>query len=123
MPLRTLIAGLCFFSLSAVAATADEPRRAPNIVFLIADDLGVGELGCYGQKIIRTPRLDALAEQGMRFTQHYSGFPVCAPARCTLMTGRHAGHSDIRDNGNPGKSGNCLLQQLQSLGPDLGRIE
>src|SRR5690606_15665714 len=63
--------------------------------------LGVGELGSYGQRHIQTPRLDALAREGMRFTQHYSAFPVCAPARCALMTGKHAGHSYIRDNGNP----------------------
>ncbi|MBA3316383.1 MAG: arylsulfatase [Planctomycetota bacterium] len=78
---------------------ADASR--PNIVLILADDLGVGELGCYGQKIIKTPRLDRLASEGTLFTQHYSGFPVCAPARCTLMTGKHAGHSFIRDNGNP----------------------
>src|SRR5690606_34372060 len=71
------------------------------VVFIMADDLGVGELGCYGQKIIKTPRLDQLASEGMRFTQHYSGFPVCAPARCSLMTGKHAGHCAVRNNGNP----------------------
>ncbi|HEX6986589.1 MAG TPA: arylsulfatase [Planctomycetaceae bacterium] len=82
---------------------ADEANgdRPPNVVFIIADDFGVGELGSYGQKYIKAPHLDRLATEGMRFTQHYSGFPVCAPARCTLMTGKHAGHSSIRDNGNP----------------------
>lgn len=82
-------------------AVGPEKKRPPNVVFVMADDLGVGELGCYGQKVIKTPRIDGLAGQGMRFTQAYSGFPVCAPARCTLMTGKHAGHSYIRDNGNP----------------------
>ncbi len=95
------IAVICSFSSIAATDAADPSRRSPNVVFIIADDLGVGELGCYGQKVIRTPRLDRLAAEGMRFTQHYSGFPVCAPARCTLMTGKHAGHSDIRNNGNP----------------------
>lgn len=79
---------------------ADQPNP-PNVVFILADDLGYAELGCYGQKWIKTPNLDKLAGNGMRFTQHYSAFPVCAPARCSLMTGKHAGHCYIRDNGNP----------------------
>jgi arylsulfatase A-like enzyme len=65
---------------------------------MLADDLGYGELGSFGQSKIRTPHLDALAEQGVRFTQHYSGSPVCAPSRATLMTGQHTGHTKIRDN-------------------------
>lgn len=95
------IATALWLASSVVAHAADPSTRPPNVVFIMADDLGVGELGCYGQKVIRTPRLDGLAADGMRFTQHYSGFPVCAPARCTLMTGKHAGHSFIRNNGNP----------------------
>lgn len=70
----------------------------PNIIFILADDLGFGELGCYGQTKIRTPHLDRIAAEGMRFTQHYSGSPVCAPSRCSLLTGLHTGHSYIRDN-------------------------
>lgn len=70
----------------------------PNVVFILADDLGWGELGCYGQRKIPTPNIDRLAAQGMRFTHHYSGAPVCAPARCVLMTGRHLGHAEIRGN-------------------------
>lgn len=70
----------------------------PNIVLIITDDLGVGELGCYGQTKIRTPNIDALAARGVRFTDAYSGSPVCAPSRCTLLTGRHTGHAAIRDN-------------------------
>ena len=72
----------------------------PNIVLIVADDLGYGELGCYGQEIIRTPRIDQLATEGMRFTQFYSGAPVCAPSRCVLMTGKHLGHATVNDNGN-----------------------
>lgn len=72
--------------------------RNPNIIFILADDLGYGELGCYGQEKIKTPNIDKLAAQGMRFTQHYSGSPVCAPSRCTLLTGKHTGHCYIRDN-------------------------
>jgi len=71
----------------------------PNIVLILADDLGYAELGCYGQKKIKTPHLDRLAAQGMRFTQFYTGAPVCAPARCVLLTGKHSGHAYIRNNG------------------------
>jgi arylsulfatase A-like enzyme len=79
------------------SARADEPRR-PNIVFILADDLGYGDLGCYGQKQIQTPSLDRLAAEGMRFTQGYAGSTVCAPSRCCLMTGKHTGHATIRGN-------------------------
>lgn len=70
----------------------------PNVVFILADDLGYGELGCYGQNKIPTPHVDRLASQGTRFTRHYSGAPVCAPARCILMTGKHGGNAEIRGN-------------------------
>ncbi len=72
--------------------------RKPNIVFILADDLGYRELGSFGQKLIRTPNLDALAKQGMRLTQHYCGNAVCAPSRCVLMTGKHPGHAYVRSN-------------------------
>lgn len=72
--------------------------RKPNIIYIYADDLGYGELGSYGQTKIKTPHLDRMAREGLRFTQHYSGAPVCAPSRCMLMTGKHAGHSYIRGN-------------------------
>ena len=83
-------------ALAATAATAAD--RPPNIVFIIADDLGWAELGCYGQKMIRTPSVDKLAAGGMKFTRFYAGNAVCAPSRCCLMTGKHAGHAAIRDN-------------------------
>jgi arylsulfatase len=96
--LRT--AGLQALALSSIGAPAcsKRPSRPPNIVFILADDLGYGELGCYGQSKIRTPHLDRLARGGIRFTDGYTGAPVCAPARCNLLTGRHAGHAYIRDN-------------------------
>ena len=72
--------------------------KKPNIIYILADDLGYGELGVYGQAKIRTPNIDALAASGMLFTQHYSGAPVCAPSRYMLMTGKHAGHARIRGN-------------------------
>ncbi|MCK4749816.1 MAG: arylsulfatase, partial [Bacteroidales bacterium] len=70
----------------------------PNIIFILADDLGYGDLGCYGQELIETPNIDGLAASGMKFTQHYSGSPVCAPSRCVLLTGKHSGHAFIRGN-------------------------
>ena len=75
------------------------PDQPPNIVYILADDLGYNELGCYGQKWIRTPNVDRIAKEGLKFTQHYSGNAVCAPSRCSLMTGKHQGHSYIRGNG------------------------
>ena len=87
--------------LSAVGlVSAEEPKPSrPNIVFILADDLGYGDLGCYGQKRILTPNLDRMAAEGMRFTQFYAGSTVCAPSRCCLMTGLHTGHAIIRGNG------------------------
>ena len=77
---------------------AAKDARLPNIVLILADDLGWGELGCYGQEKIKTPNIDRLAGAGTRFTRHYSGSPVCAPSRCVLMTGKHPGHAFIRNN-------------------------
>lgn len=87
--------GLGFIGATVTRAAINPP---PNIVFIIADDLGYGDLGCYGQKQIMTPNLDRLAGEGTRFTQCYAGSPVCAPSRCCLVTGLHNGHGRIRDN-------------------------
>ncbi len=95
------IATLVLIPLSVVLFIAHEVSakdRVPNIVLILADDLGYGDLGCYGQQQIRTPHLDRLAEEGMRFTRFYAGSTVCAPSRCTLMTGLHTGHCLIRGN-------------------------
>ncbi len=86
----------------AADPVADVRGSKPNIVFVLADDLGYAELGCYGQKHIRTPNIDRLAAEGRRFTQAYSGNTVCAPSRCVLLTGKHGGHSYIRDNAEVG---------------------
>lgn len=83
---------------AAASAQAQPRQRPPNIVFIMADDLGYRELGSFGQERIRTPNLDRLAAEGMRLTRHYSGSAVCAPTRAVLMTGRHTGHSPIRGN-------------------------
>ncbi len=76
----------------------DGEKEKPNIVFLLADDLGYGELGSYGQKVIKTPILDSLAKQGIRFTNFYAGSPMCAPSRAVMLTGKHAGTATIRGN-------------------------
>ncbi len=89
-----VILNLCVLLVAGMATAAEKP----NIVFILADDLGYSELGSYGQKKIRTPRLDALAAEGMRFTQNYSGNAVCAPSRCVLLTGKHPGHAIVRNN-------------------------
>ncbi|HWA98040.1 MAG TPA: arylsulfatase [Pirellulales bacterium] len=93
-----LVLSACL-ALGLPAGLDARPASAPwNVVFVLADDLGWGEVGCFGQKKIPTPNIDRLAQQGMRFTQHYSGAPVCAPSRCVLMTGKHTGHAEIRGN-------------------------
>jgi len=73
-------------------------RKHPNVIYILADDLGYGDLGCYGQKEIKTPNLDEMAREGMLFTQHYAGSTVCAPSRSCLMTGLHTGHCRVRGN-------------------------
>jgi arylsulfatase len=83
----------------------EEASKKPNIIYIMADDLGYGDLGAYGQKKIKTPHIDALAESGMVFTQHYSGSPVCAPSRYILLTGKHSGHAFIRGNHEWGERG------------------
>jgi arylsulfatase A-like enzyme len=92
-----LPAALLAFAATTLLPAASAPRP-PNIVFILADDLGYGDLGCYGQKKLATPHLDRLAKEGMRFTQFYAGDTVCAPSRSVLMTGQHAGHTRIRGN-------------------------
>jgi arylsulfatase len=91
-------AALSFSPLGRLLARNHEPSRKPNVVLILGDDLGYAELGCYGQQRIRTPRIDALAREGVRFTDCYSGSPVCAPSRCVLLTGKHSGHAFVRDN-------------------------
>lgn len=94
----TLISGL---QTKAVAAT--QPVAKPNVIFILCDDLGYGDIGCYGQKKLKTPNIDALAKEGLLFTDHYSGSTVCAPSRSVLMTGQHTGHTPVRGNGAKGR--------------------
>jgi arylsulfatase A-like enzyme len=94
--------GLSLLLVQAVAQGQRIPGKArkPNIILILADDLGYGDLGSYGQKFFRTPNLDGMAREGLRFTQFYAGSPVCAPSRATLMTGLHQGHATVRGNMN-----------------------
>src|SRR3954470_15152272 len=85
-------------TIAAPAIAAAARASKPNILFILADDLGYGDLGCYGQKLIKTPNIDRLAAEGRKFTQAYCGATVCAPSRCCLMTGKHGGHAAIRGN-------------------------
>lgn len=90
--------GIALLSALAGCAKPEKAQEKPNIIYILADDLGYGDLGCYGQTEISTPVLDGMAAKGIRFTQHYAGNTVCAPSRCVLMTGLHTGHARIRDN-------------------------
>ena len=103
-------------SLTLIASAAD---RKPNIIFILADDLGYGDLGCYGQKLIQTPHLDRMAAEGMRFTQFYAGSTVCAPSRSVLMTGLHTGHTRVR--GNSGTA-NPIAQSLRLGDVTVARV-
>ena len=96
--LQQAMGGAVALSLGSHAQAGQENRPKPNIIFILADDLGYGELGCYGQTRIKTPHIDALATEGMRFTDAYAGSTVCAPSRCCLMTGMHTGHAAVRGN-------------------------
>ncbi|MCY2985033.1 MAG: arylsulfatase [Planctomycetota bacterium] len=91
---------------------ATDPPAKPNLIWIMADDLGYGDLGCYGQKVISTPNLDQMAREGLRFTHFYAGATVCAPSRSVLMTGLHHGHTRVR--GNAGKQN----PRAQALRPD-----
>lgn len=101
-----------------------EADRKPNIVYILADDLGVGDVGVYGQKLLKTPRIDQLAAEGLRFTQHYSGSAMCAPTRSCLLTGQHTGHTRVRTNGDgPLHDGDVTIGEvLQSAGYKTGVI-
>ncbi len=83
---------------AGVSAAQKAPAQKPNIIYIMCDDMGYGDLGCYGQPYISTPCIDSLARQGVRFTQAYAGSPVSAPSRATLMTGQHSGHTEVRGN-------------------------
>src|SRR5262249_55026402 len=92
-----LVASVGLLPVAAERAGAEQAPR-PNVIMVLADDLGYGDVGCYGQKQIQTPKLDRLPAEGRRFAQCYAGSTVCAPSRCCLMTGLHTGHARVRGN-------------------------
>ena len=92
---------MAFLLIGVLLGEGASAEEQPNVIYIMADDMGYADLGCYGQEKIQTPRIDALAAKGLRFTQHYAGTSVCAPTRCSLMTGLHTGHTFIRAN-SPG---------------------
>ena len=96
--IRCALASVFVFQLVTFASAESPSGSKPNMIFVLADDLGYGDLGCYGQTKIKTPRLDQMAKEGMRFTQFYAGNTVCAPSRSVLMTGQHMGHTHVRGN-------------------------
>lgn len=100
--LKSVTAGMAGAAISKAFADGNPAGSKavdkPNIIFILTDDLGYGDLGCYGQKVIQTPNIDRMAAEGIRFTECYTGSPVCAPSRCVLMTGKHTGHATVRDN-------------------------
>ena len=107
-------------------AVAAEPKsgkkgdkQRPNVVFILLDDAGYGDFGCYGQTKIETPNIDALAERGVRFTDMYAGAPVSAPSRCTLLTGLHSGHAQIRSNDEMTERGNVWSIKAMRENPEL----
>ena len=112
-----LLAATLSVAISDIAAQPPAPR--PNVILIVADDLGYGDLGVYGQRIIQTPNLDRLAAEGLRFTQFYAGSTVCAPSRSVLMTGQNLGHTRVR--GNAG-AGNYAAQTLSSSDVSVARV-
>ena len=120
-PINTLMKFfVVLFSLALLLScnTTVETKVKPNIIYFLADDLGYGEVGVYGQTTIQTPNIDALASNGMLFTQHYSGAPVCAPARYMLLTGLHSGHAYIRGNDEWAERGDVWNYELASNNPE-----
>ncbi|GMU23069.1 MAG: N-acetylgalactosamine-6-sulfatase [Phycisphaerae bacterium] len=96
-----VLSALAGVGLAGRTVQAAGESRPPNLIWIMADDLGYGELGCYGQQVIATPQLDRMAREGLRFTHFYAGATVCAPSRSVLMTGQHHGHTRVRGNAGP----------------------
>jgi arylsulfatase A-like enzyme len=108
---------------SSIAGCKQATERPPNIILIVADDMGYGDLGCYGNEIIKTPHIDKLAKEGIRFTQNYAGSAVSSPSRCALLTGKHTGHTTIRDNfaregGLPGFKNESPIRRMSLLPED-----
>jgi arylsulfatase A-like enzyme len=115
----SLRAGLAALLLLCVPGGPIAAAETPNLIWIMADALGYGDLGCYGQEFIRTPNLDRMAREGMRFTRFYAGATVCAPSRSVLMTGQHHGHTRVR--GNAGLT-NPIAQALRPEDVTVARM-
>ncbi len=104
---------LLILTLLILITSFVQSKQKPNIIFILTDDLGYGDLGCFGSEFIKTPNLDQMAAEGIKLTNFYSGSTVCAPSRCTLMTGKHTGNAYIRGNGEvPLRPSDIILPQL-----------
>ncbi|MDA8697587.1 arylsulfatase [Rhodopirellula sp.] len=112
------------FASAKPTLSRDQTSRPPNIIYVMADDLGYGDLSCYGQKVLQTPNLDRMAAEGMRFTDHYAGHTVCRPSRLVLWTGKHVGHTGLIGNRAMNLSGmeKTVAQRLQDAGYATGGI-
>ncbi|MFV1995092.1 MAG: sulfatase-like hydrolase/transferase, partial [Verrucomicrobiales bacterium] len=110
-PFASLILVASLLAVPFAVDTAAGAETKPNIIFILADDLGYGDLGCFGQKKILTPNLDQLAKEGMRLTDFYAGSTVCAPSRSVLMTGQHTGRTWVRGNAGRSDTGAQTLRE------------
>lgn len=112
-----------FLFVTCQSVSADGQRR-PNIIYIMTDDLGYGDLGCYGQKVVQTPNLDRMAQEGIRFTDHYSGHTVCRPSRLVLWTGQHVGHTGLTGNRPRSLTGmeQTVAQRLKKAGYVTGGV-
>ncbi|WP_341227633.1 arylsulfatase [uncultured Arcticibacterium sp.] len=119
--LSTLLLVISLFSCSQ-DSKENEVLQKPNVIYILADDLGYGDVGCYGQDFIKTPNIDKLAADGMLFTDHYAGSSVCAPSRASLMTGKHTGHSYVRGNYEKGPLGFGACLELRDQDFTLGEL-
>lgn len=121
MSLKSLAIILVSISLFS-CSEEKELAKNPNVIYILADDLGYGDVGCYGQDLIKTPNIDKLAADGMLFTDHYAGSSVCAPSRASLMTGKHIGHSYVRGNYEKGPLGFGACLELRDQDFTLGGL-
>ena len=107
---RKILFSAALLSSGLTMAQTTTVEKLPNVIYIMADDLGIGDLGCYGQRQIKTPNIDGIAQNGMKFMQHYSGSTVSAPSRCALITGKHMGHAAIRGNAKVAGSDGLLYE-------------
>ena len=113
---RKILFSAALLSSGLTMAQTTTAEKSPNVIYIMADDMGIGDLGCYGQRQIKTPNIDGIAQNGMKFMQHYSGSTVSAPSRCALITGKHMGHAAIRGNAKVAGSDGLLYETPLPVG-------